>query len=95
MAALNTAGASYADPAVQAALRNITVEQFLADQQKYFSRSPVLPAETTPTLTGEAWQAVRDAMIRDAEERADQYPPGFVLDDSRETIYAERLDAQL
>ena len=25
----------------------------------------------------------------------DRYPPGFVLDDSRETIYREREDAQL
>ena len=95
MAVLNTAGASYADPAVQAALRNITVEQFLSDQLQFFSRTPAVPAEPTLPLTGEAWQAAWDAMRRDAEKRAGRYPPGFVLDDSREAIYAERLDAQL
>ena len=95
MATLNTVDASYADPAVQAALRNITVEQFLHDQMQHLSKRHAELPESPPPLTGEAWQAVWDAMRRDAEKRADRYPPGFVLDDSREAIYAERLDAQL
>jgi hypothetical protein len=35
------------------------------------------------------------AWKRDAESRAGRYPKGFVLDDSRETLYREREDAQL
>ena len=31
----------------------------------------------------------------DAESRASRYPPEFVLDDSRETLYREREDSQL
>jgi hypothetical protein len=46
-------------------------------------------------LTGDAWRAELDAWNRDAESRAGRYPQGFVLDDSRETIYREREDAQL
>ena len=50
---------------------------------------PLLP------LTGAAWQAELEAWKRDAQSRADRYPPGFILDDSRETLYREREDAQL
>lgn len=50
-------------------------------------------AASTP-LTGEAWRVELDAWKADAEGRADRYPPGFVLDDSRESIYREREDAQ-
>ncbi|MBY0513897.1 MAG: hypothetical protein K2P78_08300 [Gemmataceae bacterium] len=32
---------------------------------------------------------------RQAEATADRYPPGFQVDDSRESIYREREDAQL
>ena len=34
-------------------------------------------------LTGDAWMA-------DVQKRAHRYPPGFVLDDSRESIYEGR-----
>ena len=46
-------------------------------------------------MTGEAWRAELAAWKRDAQNRAGRYPPGFVLDDSREAIYREREDAQL
>ena len=95
MAMLTIPDATYMDLASQAALRNITIEQFVLDQLQHLSKRQAEPPEPTPPLTGEAWRAVRDAMISDAEKRADRYPPGFVLDDSREAIYAERLDAQL
>jgi hypothetical protein len=54
------------------------------------------PAPQLPVLlTGDAWRAELDAWKRDAESRAGRYPAGFVLDDSRETLYREREDAQL
>ena len=58
-------------------------------------RSAPLPPEPPLPLTGDAWLAELEAWKRDAESRAGRYPPGFVLDDSRETIYREREDAQL
>ncbi len=90
MATLTIPDTSYAYLVAQAALYNMTAEQFVL--QRLMAPNGPTP-EPTPPLTGEAWRAVRDAMISDAEKRADRYPPGFVLDDSREAIYAERLDA--
>jgi hypothetical protein len=43
--------------------------------------------EPTSPLTGDAWRAKFEAMKRAAESRAGRYPPGFVLDDSREAMY--------
>jgi hypothetical protein len=51
--------------------------------------------DTELPLTGNAWQAELIAWKRDAESRSGRYPPSFVLDDSRETIYREREDTQL
>jgi hypothetical protein len=51
--------------------------------------------EPSPPLTGDAWLAELEAWKRDAESRAGRYPAGFVLDDSPETLYCEREDAQL
>ena len=75
---------------VRAAALNITVDDLVKpalDRLAEFG-TPALP------LTGDAWRAELEAWKRDAESRADRYPPGFVLDDSRETIYREREDAQ-
>ncbi len=52
------------------------------------------PGPSLP-LSADAWKAELDAWRRDAQGRAGRYPPGFVLDDSRETLYREREDAQL
>ncbi len=52
-------------------------------------------ADTTEPLTGDAWQAELNAWKRDAKSRAGRYPTDFALDDSRESLYREREDAQL
>jgi hypothetical protein len=80
-----------------AAARNVSVEEFIGTALGWVanSRIAIFPKPIPPPLTGEAQRAVLDAMRRDAEARAGQYPPGFVLDDSRETMYREREDAQL
>jgi hypothetical protein len=36
------------------------------------------------------WVRLFDAWMQEVAARAGQYPPGFVVDDSRETIYEER-----
>ncbi len=57
----------------------------------------IAPARSEPgqVLSGEAWQRELDEWCRRAQLRANRYPPGFVLDDSRETIYSERENGQL
>jgi hypothetical protein len=80
----------------RAAALNISVDDLvkpaldrLAETGTSAPEPPSLP------LTGDAWRTELEAWKRDAESRADRYPPGFVLDDSRETLYREREDAQL
>jgi hypothetical protein len=46
-------------------------------------------------LTGETWTREFEAWTKEIEGRAGRYPPGFRVDDSRETIYGEREGRQL
>ena len=83
--------------ASRAAALNISVDELIRpalDRLAETGNGPATPEPPLP-LTGDAWYAEYEALKRDAESRADRYPPGFVLDDSRETIYREREDAQL
>lgn len=90
---------TYARLASRAAALNTTVEWLAASTLDRLTQetegtnghadSPTLP------LTGEAWKQAFDAFNRDIQARADRYPPGFRLDDSREAMYADREDAQL
>jgi len=79
------------------------LDQFVAELLELRARRGAARLAETATsgpelslpLTGEAWQAELDAWRQDAESRASRYPPGFVLDDPRETLYREREDARL
>jgi hypothetical protein len=76
--------------AVKAAALNISVDELVQPTLDQLAGGGAeLP------LTGDAWLAELTAWKRDAESRADRYPSGFTIDDSRETIYREREDAQL
>jgi hypothetical protein len=82
--------------AARAAAFNISVDDLVQPALERLADETGPPAlEPTLPLTGEAWRAAFDAWRRDAEALAARYPPGFVVDDSRETIYREREDAQL
>ena len=79
-----------------AASLNIPVDAFaLPALRRLVDETDAARLETPLPLTGEAWQAAMEEWRRAAASRAHRYPPGFVLDDSRETIYREREDAQL
>ena len=79
--------------AERAAARNISVDDFVRPAlDRLAEEEPVDPALSTP-LTGDAWLAEWDAWKRDVESRSGRYPPGFVLDDSRDTIYRDRGDS--
>ena len=93
MATLTIPDATYQSLEAQAELRNITVEELVL--LRLAAPITPVPEPLPPPLTGEARKAVFAAMKSAADKRADRYPPGHVVDDSRETIYAERLDAQL
>jgi hypothetical protein len=80
----------------RAAALNISVDDLVQPALDRLADETGTPAlEPTLPLTGDAWRAAMDAWRRDAEALAGRYPPGFVVDDSRETIYREREDAQL
>jgi antitoxin (DNA-binding transcriptional repressor) of toxin-antitoxin stability system len=72
-------------------------EEFLVTEAGRPVARIIAPAQSEPgqVLSGDDWQRELDEWCRDAQSRANRYPPGFVLDDSRETIYGERENAQL
>ncbi len=81
--------------AARAAALNISVDDLVQPALDRLAETDPSAPEPSLPLTGDAWRAELDAWKRDAEARAGRYPPGFVLDDSRETLYREREDAQL
>jgi hypothetical protein len=74
----------------RAAELHITVDQLVTP---FLDRA----AEALPTepLTGEAWRRAFDRLTREIQSRAGRYPSGHIVDDSRESIYRDREDAQL
>ena len=52
-------------------------------------RQQVVTQQPTPASPDD-WQRQFDAYLREVAARAGGYPEGFVLDDSRETIYEGR-----
>ncbi len=79
----------------RAAALNISVDDLVKPFLKQLAEIGMSSPKALPPLSGDAWRAEIEAWKRDAESRAGRYPPGFVLDDRRETIYADREDAQL
>ncbi len=55
---------------------------------------PALPSAVGRILSDDEWQKELGEWRREAQSRADRYPPGFVLDDSYEAIYGERENDQ-
>jgi hypothetical protein len=43
-----------------------------------------------PPISSDEWRRRLDAYLQEVASRADRYPPGFVVDDKRETIYEGR-----
>ena len=73
----------------KAKLLNISVQELLTPLVDQVS------SEGNAPLTGSAWQAAFKQMQERAAARDSRYPPGFQVDDSRESIYREREDSQL
>lgn len=95
MPMLNIPDDLYTVLAAQAEQCHVTVEEYvlpILDRAKT-TPAPQLPAGFVP-LSNEEWLAEMEAWKRDAHSRADRYPPGFVLDDSRETMYFGPREAE-
>jgi hypothetical protein len=81
--------------AAKAAALNVSVDDLIRPALDRLAEADSPTPEPPFPMTGDAWYAELEAWKRDVESRAGRYPPGFALDDSRETIYREREDAQL
>jgi hypothetical protein len=80
----------------RAAALNISVNDFVKPALDRLAESGTPAPEPSLPLTGDAWRAELEAWKQDALNRTGRYPPGFVLDDSRDAMYyREREDAQL
>jgi hypothetical protein len=58
-----------------------------AVEEKLSSTPETQPANT---MSNEQWLAEFNAWMREVTSRARNYPPGFLVDDSRESIYEGR-----
>ena len=81
MALLNIPDETYAELSAQAAARQLSVEQYVLPLLVKAKPEPQLP------LTGAAWDAAMEELDREARSRDGRYPAGFILVDSRETMY--------
>jgi hypothetical protein len=79
----------------KAAALNISVDELIQPALDRLAETGTSEIGPPLPLTGDAWRAELNAWKQEAKSRAGRYAPGFVLDDSRETIYREREDAQL
>jgi hypothetical protein len=73
----------------RAAALNVTVEQLIAPLLE-LAADRASPGHLTPSPTEAPfadWKKNFDAWMADVQARAHRYPPGFVLDDSRESMY--------
>lgn len=73
----------------RASALSLSVEQLLSRMLEQTISSNSQP------LQGEEWKREFDQWMSDIESRKHRYPPGFVVDDSRDSIYGERINAQI
>jgi hypothetical protein len=85
MATITIPDQTFAELARQASAAGISVEQFVLPLLEQ-----AVPLEPTPEERRRAFEEWQ----QEVRKRADRYPPGFRVDDSRETIYFGREDAR-
>ena len=89
MATLHIKDDTYQRLAQQAAAQNTTVDAYVAPVLEKLAEVPPAQAEGLEPTPDERQKAFDRWMAR-VQERADRYPPGFIVDDSRESIYEGR-----
>ena len=73
--------------AKRAAALNLTVEQLIAPLLDLAATESNGQFKRAPNQSFEEWKEKFDAWMAEVQTRAHRYPPGFVMDDSRESIY--------
>jgi hypothetical protein len=73
----------------RAAALNVTVEQLIAPLLSFAAENhgSGKAAASPSDVPFDDWKKQFDAWMADVQGRARRYPPGFVMDDSRESIY--------
>ena len=97
MPQISIAEETYRRLTARAAVMKIPIEELVGpvlDQLAGAGQSAIQGSGTSAPVAGDAWIAELEAWKSDAESRDSLYPPAFALDDSRETVYREREDAQ-
>lgn len=79
----------------QAKSMNRSVEEYIGPTLRRLADYGEPLSEGTKPLTGEAWRREWEAWRRDAEELGRRLPPGFQVDDSRETMYFGSDEAEV
>ena len=74
--------------AKRAAGLNVTVEQLIAPLLDLAADGGIqAPAKSPIPASFDDWKKSFDTWMADVQKRIPRYPPGFELDDSRESIY--------
>ena len=89
MATLNIDDDTYQRLARQAAAQHTSVEEFVGPALEKLAQTAPGQAEAPEPAPAKREKAL-NALLARAQERADRYPPGFIVDDSRESIYEGR-----
>jgi hypothetical protein len=79
----------YKGLATRAAALRVTVEQLIAPLLDLAAQTHGDGSSTgSPgAVSFDEWKNRLDSWMADVQARASRYPPGFILDDSRESIY--------
>lgn len=77
----------------QARSMNRSVEEYVLPSLRMLDLHGEPLTEWKP-LTDEVWEHEMEEWDRDIEARADRYPPGFLVDDSRELMYFGKDEAE-
>ncbi len=94
MATLSVPDETYQRLSERAAALEIGVDEFVRPTLERLASGVITGWEPRAPLDGDAWLSEFDAWKQDAIGRAHRYPPGFVADDSRDSIYGDREDTR-
>ncbi len=71
----------------QAAVLNVTVEQMIAPLLERFAEGDNHGRTSLSSAPFDDWEKHFQGWMADVQSRVNRYPPGFVMDDSRASIY--------
>ncbi len=90
MATLNIKDDTYERLARKAIAQNTTVEDFVEPLLDRLAETELVPAIEPPSHTAAEREKALAEWMAQVQKRANRYPVGFAVDDSRESIYEGR-----